>query len=155
MVETKRCPRCEIVKPTDAFYRHKGMPDGRQTYCRDCFRPMARAYQVANPELYRAASRKHYYTKLSVRHGVTRDFLEALFTRQKGRCAICKQEETTRSRATKGGPGETIRRLSVDHDHVTGKVRGYLCSACNQALGGFRDDPVLLRRAARYVSQFK
>jgi hypothetical protein len=52
-------------------------------------------------------------------------------------CAICR-------RAT----GAT-RKLSVDHDHKTGRVRGLLCRPCNDLLGHLRDDP---RTAARIVA---
>lgn len=58
---------------------------------------------------------------------------------QGGRCWICQ-------RAT----GAT-KRLAVDHDHKTGKVRGVLCGPCNQLLGHVRDDPEVLLRAARYL----
>lgn len=51
-------------------------------------------------------------------------------------CVICGSEET----------------LVVDHDHVSGKVRGMLCNHCNRGLGHFRDDPQLLQFAAQYLN---
>jgi len=42
-------------------------------------------------------------------------------------------------------------KLVVDHDHVTGKIRGMLCNHCNRGLGHFRDNPELLEFAAQYL----
>lgn len=50
-------------------------------------------------------------------------------------CAIC------------GAPD----RLELDHDHLSGMARGFLCRRCNLALGQFRDSPDLLARAITYL----
>lgn len=47
------------------------------------------------------------------------------------------------------------KRLSVDHCHVTGDVRGLLCSSCNQALGMFKDKIDLLENAIIYLRDHK
>lgn len=39
----------------------------------------------------------------------------------------------------------------MDHDHITGALRGLLCNFCNRALGNMRDNPVALRQAADYL----
>lgn len=64
---------------------------------------------------------------------------EAMYTSQGGVCAICQRAN-----------GRT-RRLSVDHDHSTGRVRGLLCRPCNDMLGHCRDSVDMLSRAVAYL----
>ncbi|MCX4912876.1 endonuclease VII domain-containing protein [Streptomyces sp. NBC_00687] len=64
---------------------------------------------------------------------------DRLYALQGGRCPICL-------RAT----GKT-RRLSIDHDHATGDVRGLLCRPCNTLLGHARDELEFFKRAYRYL----
>lgn len=63
-----------------------------------------------------------------------------LLHRQGGICAIC------------GSPPGS-KRLAIDHDHKTDKVRGLLCFRCNVAVGFLRDDPELMFSAAEYVNE--
>jgi Recombination endonuclease VII len=46
-------------------------------------------------------------------------------------------------------PGK--KGIALDHNHATGKFRGWLCAPCNLGLGMFADNPVWLERAAAYV----
>jgi hypothetical protein len=43
----------------------------------------------------------------------------------------------------------------VDHDHVTGKIRGLLCFECNSAIGLHKDDPARMEAAAMYARQHR
>lgn len=72
---------------------------------------------------------------------ITIEEWEALYVAQGGCCAICHRPDAR-------GRG----RLHVDHDHASGRVRGLLCTNCNNGLGRFQDDPVLLASAIDYLS---
>jgi len=42
-------------------------------------------------------------------------------------------------------------KLDLDHNHRTGKIRGWICDSCNTGIGRFKDDTQLLERAIKYV----
>lgn len=44
-------------------------------------------------------------------------------------------------------------RVAFDHDHATGKFRGWLCVRCNTLLGRIHDDVELLKNLALYLSK--
>ena len=69
--------------------------------------------------------------------GVTTEVYERMLASQGGGCAICGNEPKT-------------RRLHVDHDHATGRVRGLLCHRCNRVLATWLT-PVILRNMANYL----
>lgn len=72
-------------------------------------------------------------------YGLKPGGFEALMEVQEGKCAICR----TATGAT--------RRLSVDHNHKTGNVRGALCRPCNTLLGRARDQIEFFLRAVDYL----
>lgn len=43
------------------------------------------------------------------------------------------------------------KALALDHDHVTGKFRGWLCGACNPAIGSLGDNYDGVLRALDYL----
>jgi hypothetical protein len=105
-----------------------------------------RAWQARNREKVSVPSAKYrqkrsaagvtdsvYYRKR--RYGVTPEVWAEMLERQGGVCALCEEK----------------KELHVDHCHETKKVRGLLCMTCNTALGKFKDDPEVLRRAIAYI----
>lgn len=76
------------------------------------------------------------------KYGLTVESFEQMRTSQNNRCLICDGLFDG-----KRGP------ITVDHDHITGRVRGLLDRMCNQALGLFNDNAVLLNNALCYVNR--
>ena len=106
------------------------------------------------PEV-RAAWRQFYRQAASGASGYTITPYEyrLLYIAQKGRCWICRVAKGIHPDDPKGGGS---RRLGVDHDHLTGQVRGLLCTGskdpktCNQLIEWYTKDA--LQRAADYMT---
>lgn len=47
----------------------------------------------------------------------------------------------------------STKRLCIDHDHETGRVRGVLCHSCNVGIGNFKECERLLAAAATYLKK--
>lgn len=77
--------------------------------------------------------------RLKTRYGITLKEYDNVLAFQKGLCAIC------------GLSG----KLLVDHDHLTGIVRGLLCFHCNSALGHFNDKISSMEKAIFYLKTKK
>jgi len=45
----------------------------------------------------------------------------------------------------------TNKKIHWDHDHASGRFRGWICSACNIALGMVDDSPEILRKLIKYL----
>jgi hypothetical protein len=76
------------------------------------------------------------------RYGLAPGEYAQLLEQQGGTCAICHCVPTR-------------KRLAVDHDHETGRVRALLCDNCNRGLGFFGDRTDLLSEAVAYLMQHK
>lgn len=81
------------------------------------------------------SSRERY---LQRKYGITEADYQALLDWASGRCWICFKPPKN-------------RRLHVEHDHKTGRVRGLTCWRCNTLLQHANDDPAILERAAEYL----
>jgi len=106
----------------------------------DRVREYARRRKDKNPGATWRSKTSKRNNNLKFKYGITEADYQAVLQNQDGKCAICGQ---TPSR----------RKLSVDHNHRTGVVRGLLCNNCNTGVGYFQENPTLLQAAALYLSK--
>ncbi|MGW7549049.1 endonuclease VII domain-containing protein [Streptomyces sp. NPDC054770] len=175
----KHCRKCGRDLPPAAFARDRNRRDGLQVHCRECVAEYGAAHyrrrreaigktvrekvdvpaghkrcpqcEVVKPHsewernktssdgwasycrACRAERNRVSYFKR--KYGLTEAERDALIASQRGVCCICLSAPAAH----------------VDHCHETGRVRGVLCFSCNAALGQFKDQPEVIRRAAAYV----
>jgi hypothetical protein len=102
-------------------------------------------YLENNREKVNARNRARYTTdgrwekQLRDRFDLTAEEYWRMYEKQGGVCKIC------------GKPQCVGTKLDVDHDHVSGKVRGLLCRHCNAGIGMLKDSAGLLLQAVRYL----
>lgn len=86
---------------------------------------------------------KEYLKKYHIKkHGITPEQRIEMFNMQEGKCKICGKHQS-----------ELKRQLLIDHNHITGKVRGLLCNNCNIMIGMSNDNSERLRIAADYLDK--
>jgi hypothetical protein len=135
---SQRCTLCREIKPAEDFARSVNTPSGLYSYCRPCDavlqRERTQRARARDPEGYklRCSARSRRYN-----HGMSDAAYRHLAETQGGCCAIC---------------GEAPEELCVDHDHVTGAVRGLLCLRCNTGIGMLNDDPARVEAALAYLA---
>ena len=112
----------------------------------------SKAYAMENKD--KIAERKHNYhqkyyqerkliykdRKLKYQYGISLKDFEYLLVKQGSQCAIC------------GNP-LLDKTTVIDHDHLSGKIRGILCRLCNIGLGSFLDNPYVLNKAREYLER--
>lgn len=158
------CHRCLVEKPANEFYKDATRTSGKAYICKDCKKELVIAYRLKNADrtreyqrqwnkdnIQRVRSSQAKYRrnnpeklredKYKRTYGISIKDYETMVEQQSRLCLICQKPETKKG-----------NRLSVDHCHQTGKIRGLLCNECNTGLGLFQDDPFRLDRAISYLN---
>jgi hypothetical protein len=108
----------------------------------------AAAWQRENKDSLNNTRRGYMRAVMTARrlrqYGITPQQVQDLLASQNYQCAICGHSDTTNPRVFP----------VIDHCHTKSHVRGLLCCNCNQAIGKMKDDPKLLRKAAKYLENF-
>jgi hypothetical protein len=151
------CAKCRLWKPATELYKHPTQKTGFASYCRPCNKARLKKAYLADihrhrrrklqrrleyikrhPDRVAANTVRQNLRRAAHRVGIEPEVIPAMIAAQGGLCAICKRPEDG-------------RRLSLDHNHRTGKMRGLLCGECNLALGKFGDDVTRLASAIAYL----
>lgn len=135
--EGRLCSRCRERKDPTLFSSDRVRRDGLSTYCRSCAAKSQGEWAARNRDKRREYA---FRSGLKRKYGLTEETLQVLIQSQGGKCAVCRDVLRREKRGT-----------HIDHDHVTGAIRGVLCVKCNAGLGQFRDSPEILRAAAQYI----
>lgn len=136
--ETRLCTTCGQRKSFSEFSKSKPSADGRNSKCKECSKKYAKRY-------YRSNQQRRREQWLQSEYDLSLEKYNEMHEQQDGKCAICGSAGTYSHQS----------HLAVDHNHETGEVRELLCGTCNNALGLFKDDPALLRKAAAYIEKHK
>jgi hypothetical protein len=132
----KRCSKCLKTKPLSEFRKHRRS-------CIECEYAQARQWRKDNSDKVKQYAQRYNIKKL---YGAEYEDIVELYKLQNGKCMICEIEKPLHG----ANPADT---LHIDHDHITGQIRGLLCTSCNNGLGRFKDTPELLRKAADYLER--
>jgi hypothetical protein len=139
----KMCTTCKIAKPFEDFYdgykavkqrdaTNKKYPHSR---CKECDHARVRKYHHKNKE---KITKQMLIAHRRKRYGINEEEYNNMIISQNNICAICHKPSN--------------KTLHIDHNHITGKVRGLLCSNCNTGIGFFKEDLDSLARAIKYLS---
>lgn len=148
------CGKCGKLKHFEEFAACVRRRNGRHPICKKCQKPKWQEYYQKDPRGIAKTTRDRYaanrlrYRKAATmrRFKLTEDEYDKVHSRDL--CQVCKKPETK----TRNGK---VTRLAIAHCHETGKVRGLLCNLCNQGLRSFKDNPSVLRAAAKYLEKHK
>lgn len=126
------------TKYPNGYFKDKG--------CKTC----GSTFTPKNPcQLYCSEDCKGKNAYYRRNYGIDDSELAEMKKQQNNRCYLCDSEGFLI------GKKNHTEKLAVDHDHATGKVRKLLCHNCNRALGLFKDNPELMRKAAAYVENHR
>jgi hypothetical protein len=161
----KQCTKCQIIKPLEEFPWRDKAHSQRRGECKACKREYVRKHHAiaSNRDKKRKRERRRYHQNVqqererarlkyhrNVQHitnkkfqrlyGLTLTDVEVLSQKQNNACAICRRQ--------------SYSKLCVDHNHITGNVRGLLCRQCNFALGLLRDDIDIVKSLLNYLVHY-
>jgi uncharacterized protein with PIN domain len=134
-----------VIKPNSDFYY---LYDGeiRRQPCRECILTRKRERYAASEGRGADVS---YEQLLKRDYGITLAQYNDMLRKQANRCAICRRPESVKYASGR------VKRMAVDHDHVTNAVRALLCQRCNTVVWALEDNHVTLGAVSAYIEEWR
>lgn len=143
----KTCRQCGETKDFSCFGIDRSKKSGVRHICRECVKKYMVEYNRSPSRRAISASverkAKLADQHLKRRYGVTSKDKQRIMAEQLGVCAVCKT------------PFDGPRDSNLDHNHVTGQVRGVLCRKCNIAAGHLNDSSQRAAGMLAYLSHWE
>jgi hypothetical protein len=175
IITVKTCPHCKTEQNICEFSKHRKTKDGYCSWCRTCksasgkirdgrivklIKPIVEIKRCPKCKQFKNSKdfdknghsldgltswcRKCINNAVIIRkYGITSEQKESMLILQNHKCASCGVD----LKSPKYKP-------HVDHNHLTGKVRGILCSDCNRSLGIMKEDPNKIYGLLQYSLKF-
>ena len=106
-------------------------------------------YRQRNKERIREQKKLQYdYERVKDRdlkrkYNISLDDYNRMLIEQEGKCWTCSRK----------AEDERNSVLVVDHNHLTGMVRGLLCNGCNTAIGLVQESQEILQKISKYLHE--
>ena len=97
-------------------------------------------YRKKHPESTKRSIKKSRLKRL---YNLTLEQYNEMLKKQDLKCAICNEPLDL----------QNPHGVNIDHNHLTGKIRGILCNKCNLAIGLLRDNPEYIYKAYKYIKR--
>jgi hypothetical protein len=164
LTKNKKCTKCLETYSVECFYKN-------MSSCKKCADESSRLWKINHPgwntkksnnwrknkpeqykEWYKGyiqnnrerkneVSKTHYIKNrdklFCKKYNCTQEQLDELRSRSNEKCEIC---------------GIESKKLHIDHNHKTGKLRGILCNRCNMGIGSFEDSMELFQKVIEYLN---
>jgi hypothetical protein len=133
------------------FYTDKRKYDKLRSYCKACESKYNKIYYKKHLKDRKEYSKKYYKhtkhrnrennlnRKYVSRYGITINEKRQMAVNQNYKCLICNKKFNN------------PLSMNVDHDKITGKVRGLLCNNCNRGIGHLQHNVNILAKAIKYL----
>lgn len=152
----KRCISCNTEKDITEFYFRK-KENKYHNQCKICIKEKNKVYALKY-KVQKSNYQKQYYVNnknilnknrhnydLKRTYNITLEQKEQMLSNQNYKCKCCKKDLTQLN----------SKRIHIDHNHTTGKVRGILCQTCNLAFGLMKECPNNIKKLLEYSEYCK